>query len=173
MTVAQWNVSQNQFPANVQTKDVGNVSAAVLDAIVRALQLDDWVTPCIPTATSLTATPRSPDLGDLKAKPTDRAQAQNGGSARSRPAFFSCWARHWRRRTQVLGIFKPLVDLCPGRAMSTFTAGAERHLRLCCAGELLWQIRDDDHPPVIGGQRLGVLAVAGHGGEPRGEEPVP
>jgi hypothetical protein len=103
MTVAQWNVSQNQFPANVQTKDVGNVSAAVLDAIVRALQLDGWVTPCIPTATSLTATPRSPDLGDLKAKPTDRAQAQNGGSARSRPAFFSCWARHWRRRTQVLG----------------------------------------------------------------------
>jgi hypothetical protein len=82
MTVAQWNVSQNQFPADVQTKDVGNVSAAVLDAIVRALQLDDWVTPCIPTATSLTVTPRSPDLGDLKAKPTDRAQAQNGGSAR-------------------------------------------------------------------------------------------
>jgi hypothetical protein len=173
MTVAQWNVSQNQFPANVQTKDVGNVSAAVLDAIVRALQLDDWVTPCIPTATSLTATPRSPDLGDLKAKPTDRAQAQNGGSARSRPAFSAAGHVTGVGGLRCLEIFKPPVDRCPGRAMSTFTAGAERHLRLCCAGELLWQIRDDDHPPVIGGQRLGVLAVAGHGGEPRGEEPVP
>jgi hypothetical protein len=30
-------------------------------------------------------------------------------------------------------------------------------------------VRDDDHPLVVGGQRLPVLAVAGHRGESRGE----
>jgi len=56
-------MSQNHFPADVQSKNIGNVSAAVLDAIVGALQLDDWVTPCIPAATTLTATARSPWSG--------------------------------------------------------------------------------------------------------------
>jgi hypothetical protein len=41
--------------------------------------------------------------------------------------------------------------------------------RLRRPGQLLWQVRDDDHPFVIGGQRLPVLAVAGHGGESGGE----
>jgi hypothetical protein len=37
----------------------------------------------------------------------------------------------------------------------------------------LGQVRDDDHPLVVGGQWPPVLAVAGHRGEPRGQQPVP
>jgi hypothetical protein len=74
--------------------------------------------------------------------------------------------------------------MCAGLRVSTATAIAEpgavvllsagagpaRISAPCRAGRLvLWQVGDDDHPLMIGGQWLSVLAVAGHGSESCGE----
>jgi hypothetical protein len=72
-----------------------------------------------------------------------------------------------RRTTIPLGLHR-LACRPRGRADQA-GRGAFPLGRLRRPGELLWQVRDDDHPFVIGGQRLCVLSVAGHRGESGGE----
>ena len=60
---------------------------------------------------------------------------------------------------------------CQARWQAVRRAG---WLPACCASrQVLGQVRDDDHPLVVGGQRPPVLAVAGRRGEAGGQQPVP